>query len=270
MGLSLAQTVKDVVTLTMAVLFVHNLPAQVDPAELTDSTVIVIDMLRASSTICYALAAGTKCVVPLLEIDEALQLAEQLGREFVVLGGERKGNIIDGFDLGNSPSEYTPQRVKGKMLLFTTTNGTRAMAHASEAAHVLVGAIVNRAAIAQAVRFARRVDLLCAGTDGAITGEDILAAGAIIERLIGDSPAEHWNLNAEATEALNQWKGVIERADLAGRSVSDELAIALRDTNGGKNLLEIGHESDLVACAQLDALPAVPELNRTARQITLR
>jgi 2-phosphosulfolactate phosphatase len=254
----------------MAELRIHELPAHVEPAELAGSTVIVIDMLRASSTICYALAGGVTCVVPLLEIDDTLALAKQLGREFVVLGGERSGHIIAGFDLGNSPSEYTPDRVKGKMMLFTTTNGTRALAHASEADHVLVGCVVNRAAIAQAVRFAPRVDILCAGTDGEITGEDILAAGAIIDRLLSDSPPTAWDLNAAALSAHTQWQGIVELAEAAGRSVTDELAIALRDTIGGKNLIEGGHQADLVCCAQVDLLPVVPELNRTTRLITLR
>jgi 2-phosphosulfolactate phosphatase len=254
----------------MPQLRVFELPAHVEPADLAGSTAIVIDMLRASSTICYALAAGAKCVVPLLEVDETLALADQLGREFVVLGGERLGNIIEGFDLGNSPSEYTAERVKGKMMLFTTTNGTKALAHASEAAHVLVGCVVNRAIIAQAVRFEQRVDILCAGTDGAITGEDILAAGAIIDRLLADSPADTWQLNSAAISAHTQWQSIVELAEMAGRSVDDELAVALRDTAGGKNVIERGQQSDLVSCAQVDLLPVVPELNRTTRQITLR
>ena len=142
----------------MAQLFVHNLPSHVAPSELASSTAIVIDMLRASSTICYALSAGAKCVVPLLEIEETLQLAEQLGREYVVLGGERGGKIIADFDLGNSPSEYKPERVKGRMVLFTTTNGTRALAHAREAEHVLIAAAVNRETIADAVKAALALD----------------------------------------------------------------------------------------------------------------
>ena len=254
----------------MAELRVHELPAHVEPTELAGRTSIVIDMLRASSTICYALAAGAQCVVPLLEVDETLALATQMGREFVVLGGERHGHIIEGFDLGNSPSEYTPERVKGKMVLFTTTNGTKALAHASKSAHVLVGCVVNRAAIAQAVRFVPQVDILCAGTDGEITGEDILAAGAIIDRLLADSPADSWRLNEAAISAHSQWQGIVELAKMAGRSVNDELAVALRDTAGGRNVVKRGPQSDLVSCAQADLLPVVPELNRTTRQITLR
>ncbi len=254
----------------MVQLFVHNLPTHVTPSELAGSTVIVIDMLRASSTICYALAAGAKCVVPLLEIEETLQLAEQLGREYVVLGGERGGKIIDDFDLGNSPSEYKPERVKGRMVLFTTTNGTRALAHAREAEHVLIGAAVNRETIADAVKDAPRVDILCAGTDGEITGEDILAAGAIVDNLLRDSQADHWKMNASAEAAHREWQALLARADSASRPLNVELALALRETAGGRNLLEISHAADLDTCANVDSLKVLPELNRTTRQITLR
>jgi 2-phosphosulfolactate phosphatase len=253
----------------MPQLHVHNLPALVPAEQLAGSTVIVIDMLRASSTICYALANGAKAVVPLLEIEEALQLSEQLGREFVVLGGERRGGIIEGFDVGNSPSEYTPERVTGKLVLFTTTNGTRALAHAHEAERVLVGAAVNRERIIREVAKAERVDILCAGTDGEVTGEDILAAGSMVHDLCQRTDRDY-HLNDSAAYAGGQWSLLVSKARLAGRAVSDELALALRETAGGKNLLEIGHYADLVTCAHVDSLDVLPELNRTTRQITLR
>jgi 2-phosphosulfolactate phosphatase len=254
----------------VAQLFVHNLPTHVAAADLAESTVIVIDMLRATSTICYALAAGAKCVVPLLEIEETLQLGQQLGREYVVLGGERSGKIIEGFDLGNSPREYTPQRVLGKMVLFTTTNGTRALAHASEANRVLVGSVVNRATVAAAAMDATRVDILCSGTDGEVTGEDILAAGAIADQVLRDSTAGYWDLNEPAQLAQQEWQKILAQSEIMGRPIKEVLAVALRDTIGGKNLLEVGHQGDLIDCAQLDSLAVLPELNRTARQITLR
>jgi 2-phosphosulfolactate phosphatase len=252
----------------MAQLNVHNLPAHVPVEQLAGSTVIVIDMLRASSTICYALANGAKAVVPLLEIEETLQLGEQLGREFVVLGGERRGRIIDGFDVGNSPGEYTPERVTGKLVLFTTTNGTRALAHASQANRVLVGAAVNRQRIVREVATAPRVDILCAGTDGEVTGEDILAAGAMVDQLLEQS--SEWQLNASAAEAHRQWQAVASKAKESGKELRDELVLALRDTAGGKNLLGAGLAADLAICAKLDSLDVLPELNRTTRQITLR
>jgi 2-phosphosulfolactate phosphatase len=252
----------------MPQLHVHNLPALVPAEDLAGSTVVVIDMLRATSSICYALANGAKAVVPLLEIDETLQLGEQLGREFVVLGGERRGKIIEGFDVGNSPSEYTPERVTGKLVLFTTTNGTRALAHAHDAERVLVGAAVNRERIVHEVANAQRIDILCAGTDGEVTGEDILVAGSMVDQLLEQK--SEWQLNASAIEAQKNWQAVASRAKESDRELSGELALALRDTAGGKNLLEIGHGFDLVSCAKLDSLDVLPELNRTTRQITLR
>lgn len=252
----------------MPQLHVHNLPAHVPAESLAGSIVIVIDMLRASSTICYALANGAKCIVPLLEIEETLELGKQLGREFVVLGGERRGQIIGGFDVGNSPSEYTPERVTGKMVLFTTTNGTQALAHARDAQRVLVGAAVNRERIVREVASAPRIDILCAGTDGEVTGEDILAAGAMVDELLELNSG--LQLNASAIEARRLWLAVVSRAQESGKDLRDELALALRDTAGGKNLLGAGLAADLVACAKMDSLDVLPELNRTTRQITLR
>src|SRR4051794_1740652 len=106
---------------------VHDLPRKVDDSQLERSTVVVIDVLRATSTICTALAAGAREVIPFLEIEDALAAASAAGRANIVLGGERKGGKIAGFDLGNSPSEYRPEVVLGKQVYITTTNGTRAM-----------------------------------------------------------------------------------------------------------------------------------------------
>src|SRR3954465_15695727 len=101
-------------------LHVHKLPQAVDERELAGSTVIVIDLLRATSTICQALASGAREVVPFLEIKDALAAAETAGRENVVLGGERSGGKIPGFDVGNSPAEYTPDLVASKRVFITT------------------------------------------------------------------------------------------------------------------------------------------------------
>src|SRR4051812_28694357 len=109
---------------------VHNLPEEVDERKLAGSAVVVIDVLRATSTICQALASGAREVVPFVEIDEALAAANKVGRKNVVLGGERRGVMIDGFDLGNSPSDYTRNAIQGRPVFITTTNGTRALQHA--------------------------------------------------------------------------------------------------------------------------------------------
>src|SRR5437868_6038312 len=119
-------------------LSVHFLPALADPEELRDATAVVIDLLRASTTICYALAAGAREVIPCLEVDDARRTAADLAASPPVLGGERKGIRIEGFDLGNSPDEYRPDTVGGRTVVFTTTNGTAAMQRCRPARRVLI------------------------------------------------------------------------------------------------------------------------------------
>jgi 2-phosphosulfolactate phosphatase len=245
---------------------VHYLPLDVPTEEMAGTTVVVIDVLRATSTICQALAAGARDVVPFLEVEEALAAADKVGRAEVVLGGERGGKRIDGFDLGNSPSEYTPGAVGGRRVFITTTNGTRAMHHARPAARVILGSFLNLSAVMASVKDEPRVDILCAGTDGRVTGEDILAAGAIVDQFCTQStlPTE---LNEAATAARREWQLVVDAATADGSALSDQLAIDLRDTAGGHNLVEIGLDQDVVDCAQVDRLNIVPELDVQAWRI---
>jgi len=143
-------------------LAVHYLPQFVSESELAGSTVVVVDLLRASTTICHALAYGAKCVVPCLEIAETWTRAKQFSRDQIVLGGERGGERIEGFDLGNSPADYTADQVFGRTVLFTTTNGTKALAHARLASRVLIGAAANRATLAETIVAAPQIDILSA------------------------------------------------------------------------------------------------------------
>ncbi|MGD9648507.1 MAG: 2-phosphosulfolactate phosphatase, partial [Pirellulales bacterium] len=159
------------------------LPALISPDALAGRGVVVIDVLRATTTICAALAAGAHEVLPVAEVATALRLAAQPRPQSTVLGGERGGRPIDGFDLGNSPREYTPQSVGGRTVVFTTTNGTRALEHARRADGVWCGAFVNAAAIVHAASDRQTLVLLCAGTDGQITREDALLAGCLACRL---------------------------------------------------------------------------------------
>lgn len=224
------------------------------------SAVVVIDLLRATSTICQALAAGASEVVPFLEVSETLAAANEAGRSEVVLGGERGGKRIEGFDLGNSPREYSPAAVGGRRVFVTTTNGTRAMHHARQASRVILGSLLNLSAVVASIKDQPRVDILCAGTGGHATGEDILVAGAI-----GDKLFELWGPNLKMNEAARaarqEWQWLVEGAKADGRSVSEQLAIELRDTAGGHNLVEIGLDQDVVDCAQVDSLRIVPELD---------
>jgi 2-phosphosulfolactate phosphatase len=250
-------------------LHVHKLPAEVDERELAGGTVIVIDLLRATTTICQALASGAREVVPFREIDETLAAAAKAGRDQVVLGGERGGKRIEGFDLGNSPAEYTPEAVGGRRVFITTTNGTQALYHARLARRVVVGAIVNLSAVVASVNDEPRMDILCAGTGGQETRDDILAAGAMVDRLC-EAPAADWHLNDAALAARDEWRQLLNAARTAGRSTIQQLTLELRNTLGGHNLLEVGNENDLPDCAAIDRLNIAPELDAPNWRITVR
>lgn len=248
---------------------VHTLPSHIDEQQLVGSAVVVIDLLRATTTICHALASGAKEVVPFREIDETLVATERAGRANVVLGGERGGRRIDGFDLGNSPTEYTPQIVEGRSVFITTTNGTRALYHARLAKRIIVGAIVNLSAVVAAVADDLRVDIVCAGTGGEETFEDTLAAGAMVTELCASNDANR-QLNDAAKVAADAWQQLLRDANASGRTPAEQLAIALRDTLGGRNLIEVGLGDDLADCAAVDRLAITPELDVANWRITTR
>ena len=247
---------------------VHYLPRFVAAKELAGSAVVVIDLLRASSTICHALAAGAREVVPFLEVEDAIAAWAKGNRADIVLGGERGGTRIDGFDLGNSPSEYTPATVRGRRVFITTTNGTRALHHARFARRVLVGAFLNLSAVVRSIKDEASVEILCAGTDGEVTREDTLVAGAMVHQLC-HLPSANWHLNDSAAMVGADWSLILAKAELGSRTVNEQLALELRDTPGGRNLLGIGLDQDLVDCAQVDRLSIVPELDVRAWRIHL-
>lgn len=245
----------------MQAVHVHFLPELVDDGQLTGKTVVVIDVLRATTTIAYALAAGATSVIPCLEVDEARKLRETFGDD-AVLGGERGGVKIEGFDFGNSPAEYTEATVGGKTLIFTTTNGTRAMKTASGARRVLLAAFVNLSAVCDRLAREESIDIVCAGTNRQITREDVLLAGAIAEQLLRDGTQV--TLNDQATIAIESWSRFSR--ELAENKVP--LHETLRNSIGARNLIEIGHERDIEIAAQLDKLEVVPELDLARWRIT--
>ena len=218
---------------------------------------VVIDVLRASTTIVTALAHGAARVVPVAEVDEARRRAVAIEGS-VVLGGERGGLRIPGFDLGNSPREYSVDRVSGRTIVISTTNGTAALHACRAAREILVGAIVNRTAVAAAIRRLasadERVHLVCAGTDGEPSAEDVLAAGAILDAAAADGPADV--LDAAAREAVGFFRRVAASAD-----VPAALDAAFRRSAGGSNLLALGMEADLPAAAAIDTLAVVPRFH---------
>lgn len=242
-------------------LAVHFLPDLVAAAELACACVVVIDVLRASTTIVHALHAGADRVVPCVDIDEARRIAAELPRGDAVLGGERGGLPIEGFHLGNSPAEYTPDAVRNKTVVFTTTNGTRAMDRARQADQLLIGSFVNAAAIVDHLASHERVHLLCAGTGGQITREDVLAAGLMAVRLIDRGEGQVELANDEVRLAIEAWREASARCDEPGSESTDWLTQILRDSTGGRNLTRLGLAADIADAARLDRFHLVPRLD---------
>lgn len=240
-------------------LHVHLLPDLVDEADLAGATVVVIDVLRATTTIAHALAAGAREVYVCLEVQEARLVGEGMFDGQALRGGERGGLKIPGFDLGNSPAEYTPESVGGRTLVFTTTNGTRAMLRCRQAKHVLLGAFVNRAAVLNALATEDSIDLVCAGTRGKVTREDTLFAGSLVDALVA-AQRDAWNLNDPALLARSAWIEAFPTSH-AGTVDSAALASVLADTQGGRNLHAEGLSDDIPRCAQLDLLSIVPHFD---------
>ena len=242
---------------------VYLLPALVEPAELAGKTAVVIDVLRATTTIIHALASGAAQVVPCLEVEDAVERASSLAQgeqagTLVLRGGERGGKPIPGFELGNSPAEYSRETVGGKTVFFTTTNGTRAMQRCRLARRVLIGAFVNFSAVCRELASESQIALVCSGTDGHVTREDTLLAGALVTDLARDGS---WRLNDQAEIAADSWQTAV-------RLLTDRpLGILLRGSRGGRNLIEIGQENDIDLAAQIDKFDIVPELDLAAWRI---
>lgn len=178
-----------------------------DPEALRGQTVVVIDVLRWSTVVITALAHGAERVEAFATPEEVLQRADALGRGQVVLGGERGNLALPGFDLGNSPREYTPERVRGRAVLTSTTNGTQALHAARTAREVLIGAFVNLPALVarlrEGVREGRGITLLAAGQAGDPAHEDLACAGAIAEAML--VPEAH-GVDTVTRDAMRRWR----------------------------------------------------------------
>lgn len=208
---------------------------------------VIIDVLRATTTIAAALSRGATAVYPVADIDEARQRVA--GLEGAILGGERGGLPPEGFHAGNSPFEYTAELVAGRPLLFTTTNGTLAIARALEAgaARLATGALVNARSVARwAVRQGMPLTLVCAGTEGRFTLEDVVGAGCIIAEC--ESVHPNITLTDAAVAARHLWNRYAE-----------EPVRSFDDSAHGRRLRQLGFKGDLEYCAAVNELDLTPE-----------
>jgi 2-phosphosulfolactate phosphatase len=249
---------------------VYALPRYVEAEEFRGGTAVVIDVLRAGTTIVAALAAGAREVIPCLEVEDALKAAEQFPEGDFVLGGERGGMSIEGFHLGNSPTDYSPDAVAGKTVILTTTNGTRAMFHARQADEILIASLTNASAVARMLFDRQHVHILCAGTDGNISHDDVLLAGLLVERLQRQGGMVY-RQNGQAVTARETWLHAFALPQALGvEPLAPELiAEQLRKGLGGQNLLALGMKEDILAAAQMDQFDIVPRLDMKTFRICI-
>ena len=239
-------------------LLVSLLPSLREVSPATDIAV-VIDVLRATSVMATALTNGADRVITCENILEAEMLAEMVRKKRPLLCGERGCRPIEGFDLGNSPAEYSRDVVQDRALVLTTTNGTHAIAAADPADRLITASFLNLNAVVESIRGANLVHLVCAGTEGAVTAEDTLLAGAIVQSieasdhvdLIGDEPL----LVAQQWFACFGSKSVVD---------NDALAERLAQSQGGRNLVAANYQDDLERCALINSADVVPERISTA------
>ena len=207
-----------------------------DPERLRDSVCVVIDVIRATSTIATALAHGASGIRPVASVAEAEHLKAQ--RPDRLLAGERQGRALPGFDLGNSPRAMTPETVAGRELILTTTNGTQALAACHGARAVVTMSLLNLSATAEKLRsLGAPWTLVCAGFEGDFGLDDAIVAGALADVL--DEPSPFTALY---------------------RSVRQDLGATLLQSYAGQELVKIGLQDDVPFCAERDRYAVVPML----------
>jgi 2-phosphosulfolactate phosphatase len=221
-------------------------PADASGALLEGRAAIVVDVLRATTTVVAACAAGCAQVIPVTDACAARERAQQFRPDEILLAGERGGEPIAGFHLGNSPLEFTADRVRGKTILLTTTNGTAAMLTAASASAAAVAALTNvSAAAAWAVAQGRDLVVLCSGDDGAFSIEDAVCAGLLVSRLSATGP----DLSDGAMAALG-----------LGRRYATRLGDLKQASRWARRLARMGRSLDIDACLSRDVTDMVPLL----------
>jgi 2-phosphosulfolactate phosphatase len=224
-------------------------PAELGGSSVGSRTAVVIDVLRSTSTIVEALASGAHAVVPVDSVELAVSKLQEIGRDLAILCGERDGQRIEGFHLGNSPLEFTAENVAGKTLVMTTTNGSRALTIGSTAERCLVGSYLNVSAVARAAaEDGNDVLLLCAGREGRFALEDALCAGSIANR-IGAVRGKRMKTNDAARMSM-----------LLARRWEGSLVKRLFRTAAGRHLIDLGRLAEIDYCAQLDLRSEVPAM----------
>lgn len=217
--------------------------------EIRGKTVVIIDVLRTSTTIVTALANGAKAVIPAEDMGAAGKIAQNLDTDNALLCGEKDSKKIQGYDLGNSPSEYTKETVDGKSIILSTTNGTKAIVKCANAENVYIAGFTNISAVARLLKKEKsEILIICAGWKGRLSLEDSLCAGQLVHQIFGGV------IPVDAKDGAKAVAGLYER-------FRDEIVETVAVSNHAKRLAELGLESDINACTAVDVYKFVPHLN---------
>jgi len=220
-------------------------PALIPLYNVEDYIVVIIDIFRATSSICYGIENGAEAIIPVAEVEECAAYSEK-GLNYM-LAAERDGKVVDGFDFGNSPFSYTKEKVAGKTVVLTTTNGTHALHISRAAKKIVIGSFLNLTALCNWLKTHEgNILLVCAGWKNNFNLEDTLFAGAVVEQLkSGDFKLD------DAAIAANDLFQI-------GRHDINEY---LKKTSHSERLKKLGIEKDIEFCLQVDLTTAIPVLD---------
>jgi len=227
---------------------IQFLPFPPDPQILSNRAAVVIDVLRATSVMVHAMSQRAVEIVPVATVEEAFQMARTFPPSAILLGGERGNQKIPGFDLGNSPKEYVAEKVEGKRLILTTTNGTKAFHLLSSGKEIMVGSFFNIGATAQrCLELSGDLLLFPSGDEGNVSLEDTVCGGMLID-LVMRNGMNHVSL----TDASHCARILYQRFE-------DNLLEAFHLSHHGKELINRGFGDDLAYCAQINMTDIILE-----------
>lgn len=213
--------------------------------KIKNKSVVVIDMLRATSVITTAINNGCTGVIPVLTIEQALEIADK-DRKKYMLGGERKALKIEGFDFSNSPLEYNEEVIKGRTLIMTTSNGTRAIKGSRSAKNILIGALINANAVAKKlVSLGNDVMMVNAGTYGEFSMDDFICSGYIVDCLLNKShQIQLMDITKTAHYIYKQ---------------NENITSFVKHASHYQRMKELNLDDDLEYCFKKDIIDIVPE-----------
>lgn len=221
-------------------------PVGVEELYFSSKTTAVIDVLRASTTMVTALGNGAREIIPVGSIEFAVKVSGGMFGGQTLLGGERNTKKVDGFNLGNSPFEYTPEVISGKTVVLYTTNGTKAVVKAKFSTNMVIASFLNvKAVAAKLAEFNMPVEIVCAGRNNEFSMEDTVCAGMLAGELAALKPEYILSDSAVAARSLYE----LYKNDIAGM---------MKNTEHGKILCENGFEQDIDFCASVNTTEIVP------------